>query len=195
MTKGPTKAQLALAETREWIEASKMEVAEREAALLEARSQLQMHETIYAILEKTFTRQVGKVAGKKAGRKASKALSSKSGARCQAELVSGATCNMTASHDIHNASQKEHYAESHEFLAKRSPRASSLQQQIQGRTKAANGRGGLGLCISRITVGDDEVGDICNAHESDPIHDPLMGYAGYHEFQPAEQAASASVGD
>lgn len=153
MTKGPTKAQLALAEAREWIEASKMEVAEREAALLEARSQLQMHETIYAILEKTFTRQTGKAAGKKVGKKASKASSSKS------------------------------------------PRASSLQQQIQGRAKAANSRGGLGLCVSRIVVGDDEAGDICNAHESDPIHDPLMGYAGYHEFQPAEQAVSASGGD
>lgn len=57
MSKGPTKAQQALAEAREWIEASKEEIKEREAALVEAQGQLVMHETIYAILEKTLTRQ------------------------------------------------------------------------------------------------------------------------------------------
>lgn len=51
------KVSEALNEAREWIEASREEVKEREAALTEARGQLLMHETIYAILEKTLTRQ------------------------------------------------------------------------------------------------------------------------------------------
>jgi hypothetical protein len=71
MAKGPTKAQLALQEAKEWIEAAKVEIAEREADLERARLQLEMHETIYAVLEKTLTRapkvKVGRV--KKASRK------------------------------------------------------------------------------------------------------------------------------
>lgn len=73
MSKGPTKAQQALTEAREWVEASKEEVKEREAALVEAQGQLVMHETIYAILEKTLTRQSSaKSTTKKSSKKSSK---------------------------------------------------------------------------------------------------------------------------
>lgn len=75
--------------------------------------------------------------------------------------------------------------------ASKSPRASSLQQRIQGRVKAASTNGGP--CTFRYP--DDApayAGQVCTGDSGNPIHDPLMGYAGYHEFQAAEQAASAS---
>jgi hypothetical protein len=34
----------------------------------------------------------------------------------------------------------------------------------------------------------------CNAWAVNPIHDSTMGYAGYHEFQPAQRAAAAGAG-
>lgn len=58
----------------------------------------------------------------------------------------------------------------------KSPRATSLQQQIQATTKATtNGR-----CIFEVP---DSNGAMCDATASDPIHDQSFGYAGYHEFQ------------
>lgn len=69
MSKGPTKSQQVLAEAREWIEASKEEVAEREAELVRARVQLEMHETIYAVLEKTLSRSPRRTETKKPGKK------------------------------------------------------------------------------------------------------------------------------
>jgi hypothetical protein len=52
-----TKAQEALAEAREWIVAAEEEVRERETALTKAQQQLEMHRTIYDVLEKTLTRR------------------------------------------------------------------------------------------------------------------------------------------
>lgn len=77
--------------------------------------------------------------------------------------------------------------------ASKSPRASSLQQQIQGRSKAASTNGGP--CT--FLYPDDApayAGQVCTGDGNNPIHDPVMGYSGYHEFQPAEQMASASRG-
>lgn len=80
----------------------------------------------------------------------------------------------------------------HEFHARserppKSQRASSLQQQIQSTTRTATEK--PVLCVYSTN------GKVCHGTENDGIHDKTMGYAGYHEFQPAEQAVSASGGD
>lgn len=73
MTK-QTKAQAALVEAQQWIDAAREEVKEREADLERAQSGLQMYLTIYDVLEKTFARvatpakKVSKVASKKASK-------------------------------------------------------------------------------------------------------------------------------
>ena len=65
--------------------------------------------------------------------------------------------------------------------ASKSRRATSLAGVIGGTAK--------GFCVYRIALGTT-----CNETESNPIHDPATGYAGYHEFQPATaQAASGSA--
>lgn len=68
---------------------------------------------------------------KKAGKKSvSKSSGKTAKGRCQAELVSGATCNMLAWHGIHDAAQKDKYVESHEFLPSKSSRASGMAAAI-----------------------------------------------------------------
>lgn len=126
MAKGPTKAQLALTEAKDWIEASKLEVAEREAALVQARQQLEMHETIYAVLEKTLTRAPRNAAAKKAGKKATASTSATSRrglpqtqqSSCVGFILNDGnqvTCNAPASDPIHD--QSRGYAGYHEFQA------------------------------------------------------------------------------
>lgn len=62
----------------------------------------------------------------------------------------------------------------------KSPRASSLQKQLQ-----VTGKGtGNGHCVFEVTGGDG-LRETCDATANDPIHDQSFGYAGYHEFQAA----------
>lgn len=73
MTK-QTKAQAALTEAQQWIDAAREEVKERENDLERAQGGLQMYLTIYDVLEKTFARVAApaKKASKVASKKPSK---------------------------------------------------------------------------------------------------------------------------
>jgi hypothetical protein len=135
VSKGPTKAQLALREAKEWIEASKEELHEREYAVLEARKQLEMHETIYAVLEKALTRQSSE---KPVTRKRKPAVAKSSRAQslataiapkaavttqsdddpnehCRREFDGGFTCNEAADANVHHLRDATGY---HPFVSK-----------------------------------------------------------------------------
>lgn len=79
----------------------------------------------------------------------------------------------------------------HEFQSgkPKSQRASSIQQQIQGRAKKAAVETGYCTYLAEVNGGQE----MCEAGADNSIHDPLMGYAGYHEFQPAEQTEVADA--
>lgn len=115
---------------------------------------------------------------KKAGKK------SASGIRCQAELVSGATCSMTASHGIHDPEQASNYVESHEFLAKKSKRQISLSGAIQRAGKARMNDDGDGERCA-VMRGDGEVCELLPDHN---IHH-LQNQPLYHEFNAGKSVA------
>lgn len=102
-----------------------------------------------------------------------------------------AQCDKTKGHSFHKDSSSDGY---HEFQPpakslKKSPRAASLQQQIQSRASSATG---TPKSVSRCTYKFEDGGETCEAIASDPIHDQTFGYAGYHPFQPAAQPAPPS---
>lgn len=100
------------------------------------------------------------------------------------------TCDFTRRAAHHKDDEMVGY---HAFESPKRPRASSLQQQIQGRAKAVAPTADSdpdAVCSYKY-----DSGMICDTSSGNPVHDPTQGYAGYHEFQPAEQAASASGGD
>jgi hypothetical protein len=68
----------------------------------------------------------------------------------------------------------------------KSPRASSLGTTIKGNLEQRR-EAKDGACTYVL-----ESGAVCNTGDNNPIHDKLMGYAGYHEFQTeSEKAMSA----
>ena len=68
--------------------------------------------------------------------------------------------------------------------AGKSARASSLQQQIQSTTRADSKSTLCGYSID---------GKVCHGTENDGIHDAMMGYVAYHEFQP--ESVAVATGD
>ena len=186
MSKGPTKAQQALAEAREWIEASKEEIREREAALAEAHNQLKMHETIYAVLEKTLTRQV-------AQKSSSKKPTKTTNARCRFQLASGSPCNMTATHGIHDLETKDSYVESHEFQPTKT--AGKLR-----RAAGLSARLGKSRDQQRQVATDDNDAERCMYTDDDgPCGYPpdanihhLNSHPEFHPFTPASSAPPVS---
>lgn len=70
--------------------------------------------------------------------------------------------------------------------ASKSARASSLQTVIQRTPKTSTGNDRLKCSF---VFDDGHKTDTCAAVENDPIHDPTMGYAGYHEFDAGKSSA------
>lgn len=121
-------------------------------------------------------------------KKSSKKSAGKSSARCQAELVSGAACNMAASHGIHDPDQKHNYGESHKFLAKKSPRASSLSEAVKGnlqRREPTVGGFADDADMVRCTreIGDEKGLRPCGEEADANIHH-LCTHPLYHSFSP-----------
>lgn len=70
-------------------------------------------------------------------------------------------------------------------VASKSRRASSLAQQIQTVNKPALDGG-----VSKMRC----VVEGCGEYADNPVHDSLMGYAGYHEFDSGQVAVSTTAG-
>lgn len=103
------------------------------------------------------------------------------------EYVSCARCGTTKRDSSHKDKTSPDY---HEFVVPepvkpKSARASSLQSAIQKTPKVATVDG----VRCTYDLSDDGGGPLCDAVESDPIHDSAMGYLGYHSFTPAAQPA------
>lgn len=71
------KAADALNEAREWIKASEDEIVELESMLVKARMQLEMHQVVYNVLEKTLTRKPRQQSTKSSKKPASKSSNKK----------------------------------------------------------------------------------------------------------------------
>ena len=67
---------------------------------------------------------------------------------------------------------------------KKSVRAASLSEKIQGTAGPKSIDGG----VSKMRC----IQEGCGEYADNPIHDSLMGYRGYHEFDSGQQAATAS---
>lgn len=67
---------------------------------------------------------------------------------------------------------------------KKSARAASLSEKIQGTAGPKSIDGG----VSKMRC----VQEGCGEYADNPIHDSLMGYRGYHEFDSGQQAATVS---
>lgn len=67
----------------------------------------------------------------------------------------------------------------------KSPRATSLQQQIQATKRPA-------LCTYIMTINGNS--EPCQGTENDAVHDKDAGYAGYHPFESSSPARSAAKG-
>lgn len=192
MSKGPTKAQQALTEAREWIEAAKEEVTECEAALVRAQGQLAMHETIYAVLEKTLTRQ--------SPQKSSKKSSSKSRKKSTAECVSCLRCGAPWNDSVHVDRKLPAYhlcepSSTSSAKGAKSKRGESLSSVIQRTPKvkisnADDGSDPLRLPQYCLTMVDDNGGEIaCGKTADDNIHH-LSTHPDYHEFDMGKSLAS-----
>lgn len=132
-------------------------------------------------------------------KKPQKKSTKKSGVRCQAELVSGAKCNMTASHGIHDEAQKKNYAESHEFLSKsssKSQRASGMAAQLKSRTDEQRQ-----ATTNRTSANDDDNQQRCTVLRDDnkpcgllPDHNVhhMKSARGYHPFESSNDAPPAA---
>lgn len=97
-------------------------------------------------------------------------------------------CDYTKRAAVHKDPNADGY---HEFQSaqaeKKSKRAASLGTAIKGNL---NQRREASVCA--FVYADSSH---CNQKEDNPVHDPKGGYAGYHEFQPAESQAAAGAGD
>lgn len=124
-----------------------------------------------------------------------KKLSKKTGDAKKRNLEHCGVCDYTRRAAHHKDTGHKDY---HEFQSgkPKSQRASSLQQQIQGRARAAKetGNGDDQFADYRCTASLPVGGERCTWFKDDVIHSDTS-YANHHEFQPAEQAASASGGD
>lgn len=189
MKQKQTKVQAALAESQEWIAAAREEVKEREAELLRAQEGLRMHLTIYEILEKTFSHSTTPT------KKSSKPVNKKSSTTRRGGC---AACDYYKPDAIHLDSKLVGY---HVYQPSKSKRASGLGDAIKKNIQRRQLDGGVSkmrsapdtICVFPPKLEDDR-SEPCYEVESNPIHDPTMGYAGYHEFVPAstEQAEAAS---
>lgn len=142
-----------------------------------------MNESEIVLLIESLSDKSQKKAGKKS---ASKSSGKSAKGRCQAELVSGATCNMVAWHGIHDAAQKDKYVESHEFLPAKSARASSLQQQI---SSGNSGRSPIQSPAAATVLDDDTIRCQFTRADNRPCHllpdhniHHLESAAEYHPF-------------
>jgi hypothetical protein len=75
--------------------------------------------------------------------------------------------------------------------ASRSPRAESLATAISSR--ALDGGVSKLRCAHVAEGGDDPTA--CGEYASNPIHDEMAGYSGYHAFEAPEVKASVAAGD
>lgn len=109
--------------------------------------------------------------------------------------ISGALCNRMAKNATHYDKNLLDY---HKFEPKKvggkstskSPRATALESQL----KASVDERRQAKADAPELTGAMCVKESCGWKAEDVIHDPKGGYAGYHEFQPAE-AQTASGGE
>lgn len=79
--------------------------------------------------------------------------------------------------------------------AGKSRKAASLGEAVKGNLQRREPTvGGFADDVDhlRCTSRYDNAKGICNEAEDNPIHDPALGYGGYHEFVPPAQSAAAN---
>lgn len=109
----------------------------------------------------------------------------KKGDPCTYVYPSGVTCNTMPATTVHvNTNHVDYHRFQSSKSATKSARASSLQQQLQTTAKPK-----ADYCTFPMKANGGRE-EMCEAKPDDPIHDQSFGYAGYHEFQPPQQAAA-----
>lgn len=159
MAKGPTKAQQALTEAQEWINAAKEEVAERHEQLMKAQTRLEMHETIYAVLEKTLMRKKAEKGAGKAGTRANGRTARQPQSMTTPCAVEG--CGRTSVNAIHDPNAG--YAGYHEFVPFTPPGKPARKQSSKLARAAAAGSSVSDGEMSTTVSSGDEMDDVISA--------------------------------